>query len=196
MAFLKSIEVTGNISTDQTGRFPVTSSRGSKYRIVLYDHDSNAIIAEPLKLRSEHELIRAYSALHTHLSNRGLAPQVQMLDNKCLAGLKQVMQNAGVAFQLVPPQLHRNNAAECAIATYKDHLISGISSCDPSFPMHLWDRLTPQATLTLNMLQQSRINPRLSDESQLKGAFEFNHTPLTPPGTKVLVFEAPRVCRT
>ena len=76
MAFLKSIEVTGKISTDQTGSFPVTSSRNSKYLMVLYDHDSNAIIAEPLKSHSEHKLIRAYSALHTHLSKRGITLHV------------------------------------------------------------------------------------------------------------------------
>ena len=105
----------------------------------LYDHDSNAIIAEPLKLRREHKLIHAYSALHTHLPNRGPVPQVQMLNNKYPTGLKQVTPNAGVAFQLVPPHLHRTNATERAIATYKDHIISGFSSCDPSFPLHLCD---------------------------------------------------------
>ena len=50
MAFLKYIKVTGKISTDQTGCFPITSSRGSKYLMVLYDHGSNAIIAEPLEI--------------------------------------------------------------------------------------------------------------------------------------------------
>ena len=44
------------------------------------------------------------------------------------------MQNSGVTFQLVPPHLHRTNAAERAINTYKDDLISGLSSCNPSFP--------------------------------------------------------------
>ena len=196
MALFKSIEVTRKISTEQTGRFPVTSSRGSKYLMVLYDHESNASIAEPLKSRSEHKLIRVYSALHTHLSNHGLAPQVQMFNNECPAGLKQVMQNAVVAFQLVPLHLQRTNVAEHAIDTYKDHLISGLSSCNPSFKLHLWDRLISQSTLTLNLLRQSRINPRLSAEAHLNGAFKFNHTPLAPPGTKFLVFEAPRFCRT
>ena len=42
--FMKAIEVTGNIATNQTGRFPVTSSWGSKYTMVLYGYDSNAII--------------------------------------------------------------------------------------------------------------------------------------------------------
>ena len=47
--FVDTVELTGKVSTDQTGRFPVTSSRGSKYLMVLYDHDSNAIIPEPIK---------------------------------------------------------------------------------------------------------------------------------------------------
>jgi hypothetical protein len=34
--------------TDQTGRFPITSSRGSKYIMVVYDYDSNAILTKPL----------------------------------------------------------------------------------------------------------------------------------------------------
>ena len=195
MSFLKSIKVTGKISTDQTGRFPVTSICGSKYLMILYNHDSNSIISEPLKLRSEHELIHAYSTLHTHLSNREIAPQVQMLNNECPDGLKQDMQNAGVAFQLVPSHLQRTNAAELAIATYKDHLIASLSRCDPSFQLHLWYRLVQQGTLTLNLLQHSRINPRLSSEYQLNGAFSFNLTPLAPPVTTVLVFEAPGVFR-
>ena len=57
--FVETVELTGKVSTDQTGRFPVTSSRGSKYLMVIYYHDSNAIIPEPIKSRSEAELIRA-----------------------------------------------------------------------------------------------------------------------------------------
>jgi hypothetical protein len=33
----------GQIYTDQTGRFPVDSSKGNKYIMMLYDYDSNAI---------------------------------------------------------------------------------------------------------------------------------------------------------
>ena len=81
MAHLQTIEFTGKVSTDQTGRFPVTSSRGSKYLMVLYDHDSNAILVEPLTSRNKRELIRATHVLPTYLSNRGLTPQYQMVDN-------------------------------------------------------------------------------------------------------------------
>ena len=106
------------------------------------------------------------------------------------------MQNAGLTFQLVPPHQHRTNAAVRAITIYKDHLIAGLSRCDPYLTLHLWNRLIPQETLTLNLLRPSRINPRLSAKAQLNGALDFNRTPLAPPGTKFLVFEAPGVCHT
>jgi hypothetical protein len=39
----------GQIYTDQTVRFPVVSSKGNKYVMILYDYDSNAILAQPIK---------------------------------------------------------------------------------------------------------------------------------------------------
>jgi hypothetical protein len=48
----------GKIYTDQTERFPVVSSKGNKYIMVLYEYDGNAIIAEPIKNRTTVELLR------------------------------------------------------------------------------------------------------------------------------------------
>jgi hypothetical protein len=39
----------GQIYTDQTRRFPVISSKGNKYIIVLYEYHGNVILAEPIK---------------------------------------------------------------------------------------------------------------------------------------------------
>jgi hypothetical protein len=47
----------GQIYTDQTGRFPVVSSRGNKYIMILYDYDSNTILAKPIKDRTAPELL-------------------------------------------------------------------------------------------------------------------------------------------
>ena len=196
LVYCEALELTGKISTDQTGRFPTTSNRGNKYLMVLYDHDSNAILAEPLKSRSASELVRATTSLHRYLSERGLKPTFQVLDNECPDSLKQFFRTHDVSFQLVPPYIHRTNAAEKAIGCFKDHFIAGLCSLDPSFPLHLWDRLIPQATLTLNLLRTSNINPRLSSEAQLNGSFDFNRTPLAPPGTKVLVYDTPDHRRT
>jgi hypothetical protein len=51
-AFVSVVCITGKVFSDQTGRFPQTSSRGNKYIMVFYDFDSSAILAEPMKSRS------------------------------------------------------------------------------------------------------------------------------------------------
>ena len=57
--------------------------------------------------------------------------------------------------------------------------------------MHLWDRLLPQAVLTLNMLRKCHINPLLSAATYMEGQFDFNKTPLAPPGTRIVAYETP-----
>lgn len=43
----------------------------------------------------------------------------------------------------------------------------------------------------MNLLQSSRINPRLSAEEQMNGTFDYHSTPLAPLGIEVLSFEMP-----
>ena len=64
-----------------TGRFPKTSSKGAKYIMVVYDQDANAILAEALTLRSDHEILRAMTKIHEYLKQRGPDPSMQILDN-------------------------------------------------------------------------------------------------------------------
>jgi hypothetical protein len=42
------MEPTGQIYTDQTGQFVTPSSNGNNYLLILYDYDSNCILAKPL----------------------------------------------------------------------------------------------------------------------------------------------------
>ena len=72
LLFCKTVDLSGKIYTDQTGRFPVTSSQGNKYILVAYHFDSKTIHAEPLKTRSGLDLKTAYQKLHSMLTNRGL----------------------------------------------------------------------------------------------------------------------------
>jgi hypothetical protein len=183
--YMKPIAVTGQIHSDQTGRFPITSSRGSKCIMVVYDYDSNTILTEPLTSCIETELLRAYSKLYDYLTAWGLKPVLQRLDNEAPGRLQSYMRNKSVTFQLIPPHNHQRKAPEKAIGTWKDHFIAGLSSLDPNFPMHLGCRLIPLATTTPNLLRQSHINPRLSAEAQLNGAFDFNKTPLAPPALEL-----------
>ena len=70
-----------------------------------------------------------------------------------------------VSYQLVPPHVHRVNAAERAIQMFKNHFKAILASIDPDFSLGLWDLLLPQAVLTLNILRSSRSNPKLSVHS-------------------------------
>jgi hypothetical protein len=88
------------------------------------------------------------------------------------------------------------SAAERAIRSFKDHLIAGFCSTDKAFPMHMWDRLLPQAIITLNMLQISQINPKLSASTHIDGQYDYNRAPLAPPGTGIMAYETPNRRRT
>jgi hypothetical protein len=127
---------------------------------------------------------------------RGFTPKYQRLDNKTLAAFKSNLRLKGINFQLVPPHNHCQNAAERAIQTFKNHFVAILCGTDKIFPLHLWCRLLPQATATLNLLRTSRLNSRLSAEEHLNGTFNFNCTPLAPLGTKVILHETPQQQRT
>ena len=58
--------------------------------------------------------------------------------------------------------------------------------------MQNWDRLVEQAEITLNLLQTSRLNPKLSAYTQLNGTFDYNRTPMSPPVTITLVHNKPQ----
>ena len=75
-------DITGQIFSDQPGRFLVSSVSGHQYIMVVYDYDSNSILAEPMKSRSGPEMRRAYQTIFEYLSKRGFRPKLQRLDNE------------------------------------------------------------------------------------------------------------------
>jgi hypothetical protein len=75
-------------------------------------------------------------------------------------------------FQLDLPDMHCRNQAERAILRFKDHFLAILAGINSAFPPYLWDPLLPQAELTLNLLRQATLNPRVS-------AWEFSKGSLT-----------------
>ena len=65
--FIAMEEVTRKIYTDQTGRFPHTSSRGMKYIMVINIYDANYVWGVPLKNRSAAEMLQAYKKVYSTL---------------------------------------------------------------------------------------------------------------------------------
>ena len=51
------------------------------------------------------------------LSNSGFKPTTHWLDNEISESIKIFDRNKSVAFQMVPPHMHRRNEAERAIRT-------------------------------------------------------------------------------
>jgi len=181
----------GTVYSDLTGKFIIPSSQGNKYILIVFDGNSNYIFAEPIPSRTSHQIVKAYDKIHNLLIERGISPTIHISDNEASDDFMLYLRRNKVNHQFVAAHQHRSNAAERAIRTFKNHFISTLCSCDPSFPLHLWDRLLEQTTITLNLLRTSSLNNRLSAYAQVHSTFDFNKTPIGPPGTKVIVHNKP-----
>ena len=84
------------VYSDQTGKFPTTSSRGNKYLMVLYYTNGSYIMMEPMKSRHENEMIRAHKVLIERLKSRGFYPKKQMLDNEISKAYEKAIKEQGI----------------------------------------------------------------------------------------------------
>ena len=121
------------------------------------------------------------------LTQCGVQPSTYIMDNEAAVELKQAIIKHHINYQLTQPHIHCINEAERAIRTFKNHFLSGLATVDPTFPINEWDQLIPQAELTLNLLCSSQLKPKLSAHAFLHGNYNFNRTPLAPPGTRVVI---------
>jgi hypothetical protein len=60
----------------------------------------------------------------------------------------------------------------------------------------VWNRLLPQAEITLNRLQTSRLHPQLSPVAHYHGLVDYNKTAFAPPGCNIIAHEKPGERRT
>ena len=158
----------------------------------MCDYDANVILAIVLPNRQAATIKKAWEDLFSDLIQHGHEVQHFILDNEISEELKSSFKKNNIKYQLVPPHIHRRNAAERAIQTFKQHLLSGLATCHSKFPISEWDRLLPQAVLTLNLLRASRVNPRLSAYAYILGQYDFNSTPLAPPGSTIIIHKKSR----
>lgn len=185
-------KIKGTMYTDVTGALPCRSLEGNLYYLVAYVYDLNAILARPIKDTKSETIVEAFEEVFTYLKDRGFTPKMNVTDNQAARHIKSFLTGKNCKWQFVEPNNHRVNAAERAIQTFKNHFISGLCCTDSEFPLQLWDQLTEQAEITLNLLRTSRRDPTKSAYEDLQGEkFDFNRTPLAPPGTRAVVYEHP-----
>ena len=153
--------------------------------IVIYNFDSKKILLGKLNNRSEVTIKNSWSLINGTLSNGGVMPKIYILDNESSLGLKAETTKKSIISQ----SLH-TSTAEMLLNFPSEPgktFFSGLERTDPKFPASEWDSIIPQAILILNILRNSRVNPKLPAHTYLHGNFYFNATPLAPPGTIVLI---------
>jgi hypothetical protein len=175
----------------KTSSFIAPSSTGSNELLILGDYNSNYIHAKPMKNITATKNLATYKCAHSLFVQAGLGPILQRLNNKCSSILKDFLRAKDVNFQIVPSHIHHHNPAKRAIPTFNNHFIAGLCSTDKKSPLHLWDHLLSQALISLNLLHQFCLNPKLSANAQLNGFFDYNSTPMGPSRTPVLTHKKP-----
>jgi hypothetical protein len=174
---------------DATGRFPVASVNGYSYDLIFYVEGFNYIHVELLRDRTAVSYTKAYRKAFEFFTLHNIPCRIVRLDNETSGSLLRLFTNLGIRAELAPPSNHRTLHAERHIRTWKNHFVSTLATCDPSFPLDAWEHLVPQAETTLNLLRPSLTRPTISAWEHVCGQFDFNATPLAPAGTRAVILE-------
>ncbi len=145
----------GTMYTDLTGAFPVHSFKNMQYFFVAYIHNLNAILVCAMPSKNNAAMFAAFSNIFSTLAAHGYAPTLNVMDNEYSKAVEAHIKANKMNVHLVPPHNHRVNAAERAIATFKEHFIAGLATVNKNCLLQLWDDFLPQIELTLNLLRSS-----------------------------------------
>ena len=127
--------------------------------------------------RTAGEMVKAYTALMKRLNAAGIKPKKHILDNKASEEYKQAIKEHGMEYELLPKGQHRRNVAKRAIQTWKAHMVGVLSGVPKTFPLNLWDELTKQVDMQVNLLRFSNVNPKVCSWTVLNGQHDFNRHP-------------------
>ena len=79
-------------------------------------HSSNVIIVGPFSSIKYKDRLAAYNAIMQRLKEKDLLVDLHVLETECSKEYQATIRNRWkVQFQLVPPDIHRQNTAERAI---------------------------------------------------------------------------------
>ena len=115
------------------GKFPVRARTGNRYIMVMVEIDANYTLVQPMKNRTDDEMISAYQALLKRLKRAGVTIKKHVLDNECSKTLKEMIRDE-CKLELVPPGCHRRNIAEVAIKAFKQHFLCILAGLRDDFP--------------------------------------------------------------
>ena len=97
--------------------------------------------------------MRVSITLLLRLTRLNIAPKKHVLDKEISEAMKNLIRDQyKMELKLVPPGCHRRNAAKVAIQNFKAHFLRILAGAANDFPSNLWDKLLPQAEITVNLL--------------------------------------------
>ena len=77
-----------------------------KYILVLYNYDSNKILAKAMKTNKRQAITIVYEALHMELTEAGITPILQYLDNETSIELIVSIKKKNLKFKLAASHDH------------------------------------------------------------------------------------------
>ena len=108
-------DLKGTVCTDLPGRFPFTSDMRNNYIFLMYDYDSNSILAKPIQSRNASELVRGFELCFKDLQAANITPVLHRIDNEISDELIDAIKKKKLKHQIVTSHDHRQNLAERAI---------------------------------------------------------------------------------
>ena len=158
--------------------------------------DENYIFVKPMHNRSKEEMSQAYKKIINRMRMAGLGIKKHTLDNEASDAFKQYIRQQEIHFELVPPGNHRRNQAERTIQTFKVHFIAILAGIHDKFPLFLWCHLLEPTKLTLNLLRQSKVAPKISAFVHVRGHHNYMKKPFAPLGCAIEAHVKPEDCWT
>jgi hypothetical protein len=158
--------------------------------------DANYIFCELMKNKMEGTMITAYQKMVDRMEIAGLGLKHHWLDNECSENFKKCIRKNGMTQKLVPPNCHQQNMAKRTIQTFKNHFVSILSGVDNRFPLSLWCHLVRPAKLTVNILWQSNVAPKVLAYAHVHGQHDYMKRPFAPLGCAVMAHVKPENRRT
>ena len=129
----------GQIFTDKSVWLLFASSHGHSYTLVLYNCNRNYIHSDHMPTRHAKSILAAYQKAIAVRIKSGLQPKLQQFNNECSLILQTIMDTQEIYFQLEQNHIHHHNADECAMYTFKSHLIYDLCSTDENFALNPWE---------------------------------------------------------
>jgi hypothetical protein len=165
-----------------TGNFPFMSFDGSVCFLVMYHYKTNAIMGTPIASLDDVSIFNVYKLNFNKLTPKGYRPRLNVMDNQATKQIKKFLTKEECKLQLIKTHNHRVNAAERAIQTFKDAFIAALGTTNQDFPLHLWNKITPQVINMLNMMHTLCNHPTKAAYKILNNPYNWNcyhHAPLS-----------------